>query len=99
MRWRTRLGMENDPVSCLDSPRACGYSNVAITPGLVFIDFGFVEPIVLGELQQAATERAALPESIEVMRVGRLAFGIDAASALYQQLDALMSELGLKQES
>jgi hypothetical protein len=79
-------------------PGICNYSNVTVTPGTVFIDFGFIEPEALGALHRAATERAALPEAVDVMRVGRLAFGIDAASALHQQLNELMNELGLKQK-
>lgn len=85
-------------VEGLQQPGICNYSNISFTPGVVFIDFGFVEPAVLGQLQEAARQEAALPDEIEVLRVGRLAFGVDAVAALHQQLNEFVSELGMKSD-
>jgi hypothetical protein len=79
----------NDPSG---HPRAANYTNVRVAQGMIFVDFGFIEPALLGAIATAAKDGQAAPKAIEGQLVTRVAMGTDVLARLHRQLhDVLVS--------
>lgn len=79
------------PVNNSDHPVVANYSNIDIMPGMVFIDFGFIEPGALAALPRVARQGGKLPETIGGKLAVRVALGFDALANLHQQLGGVLS--------
>lgn len=80
------LNVRLTPVGTSDQPIYANFTNVTVSPGTVFLDFGFLEPAVLAALPQMVREGSKLPESINGRLSARIALGLDAMANLQQQL-------------
>lgn len=69
-----------------------------VAPGMVFLDFGFLEPALLAALPRVAKQGGKLPESVNGRLAVRVALGYDALHNLKQQIDRLV-EAGRKQRA
>lgn len=85
------LGIRLVPVADSDQPVLANYTNLNVAPGMVFIDFGFLEPAMLAALPRVAKAGGKLPESVNGKLAVRVAMGFDAVSMLHQQLDRLIA--------
>lgn len=73
----TRLGIRLVPVGTSDQPVLVNYTSLNVSPGMVFIDFGFLEPGMLSALPRVAKSGGKLPESVNgklAVRVSTLVF-------------------------
>jgi len=45
-------------------PRATNYTNVGVAQGIAYLDFGFIEPSLLGEIAKTAKDGQAAPKGL-----------------------------------
>lgn len=81
------------PVDGSDQPILSNFSKLEVTPGIVYIDFGFVEPGIVAALQRAVASGAALPEQINGRMATRVALSVDTLQALHQQIGQALEKL------
>ena len=93
----TRMGIRLVPVDNSDQPVVANYTNLNIAPGMVFIDFGFLEPGLLTALPRVARSGGKLPESVNGKLAVRVAMGYDGLANLQQQIGRLLA--GLREAS
>jgi hypothetical protein len=74
-------------------PRATNYTNVAVAQGIAYIDFGFIEPTVLGAIAKTAKDSQAAPKGVEGLLVTRVAMGVDALARLHQKIQRVLISL------
>jgi hypothetical protein len=81
------------PVGNSDQPIVANYTALNVSPGMVFVDFGFIEPGMLSALPRMARDGGKLPESINGKLAARVALGYDALAQLHQQLGRMLAGL------
>ena len=94
----TSLAIRLLPVENSDQPVLANYANVNVAPGMVFIDFGFLEPAMLQALPRVAKAGGKLPESVNGKLAVRVAMGLDGVSMLHQQLSRLIASANKARE-
>ena len=87
------MGIRLAPVDNSDQPVVANYTALNISPGMVFVDFGFLEPGMLAALPRVAKEGGKLPERLNGKLVVRVAMGYDAVANLHQQLGRVLAGL------
>jgi len=90
---RASLGIRLVPVGNSDQPVLANYTSLNVAPGMVFIDFGFLEPGMLSALPRVARSGGKLPESVNGRLAVRVALGYDGLANLHQQLGQVLSGL------
>jgi len=99
------LGIRLIPVENSDQPVVANYTSLNMAPGMVFLDFGFLEPSILAALPRVARSGGKLPERLNGKLAVRVALGYDAVATLHQQLGQVLRGLsqargtGAKKES
>ena len=88
------MGVRLAPVDNSDQPVVANYTALNVAPGMVFVDFGFLEPAMLAALPRVAKEGGKLPERLNGKLAVRVAMGYDAVANLHQQLGRVMAGLG-----
>ena len=78
-------------------PRAANYTNVGIAQGIAYVDFGFIEPALLGAVAKDAKNGQPAPKGIEGQLVTRVAMGVDVLARLHQQIQQVL--MGLRNAS
>lgn len=74
-------------------PRATNYTNVGVAQGIVYVDFGFIEPSLLGAIAKTAKDGQAAPKVLEGALVTRVAMGVDVLACLHQQIQHVLVSL------
>ena len=87
------MGIRLAPVGDSDQPVVANYTALNLSPGIVFIDFGFLEPGMLAALPRVAKQGGKLPERLNGKLAVRVAMGYDAMANLHQQLGRVFSGL------
>jgi hypothetical protein len=87
------LSVRLTPVGDSDQPVVANYSAVNVSPGIAYIDFGFIEPGLLSALPRLVQEGTKLPENINCKLASRVALGFDALTNLHQQLTQVLTNL------
>jgi hypothetical protein len=90
---KQRMGIRLAPVENSDQPVLANYTSVNVAPGMVFIDFGFLEPGMLNALPRVAKEGGKLPESLNGKLAVRVAIGFEGVAAMHQQLGQVLKGL------
>ena len=67
-------------------PRAANYTNVGVAQGIAYVDFGFIDPALLGAIAKTAKDGQSAPKSIEGELVTRVAMGVDVLVRLHRQI-------------
>jgi len=75
-------------------PRAANYTNVGVAQGIAYLDFGFIEPALLGAIAKTAKDGQGTPKAIEGQLVTRVAMGADVLVRLHQQIQQVL--IGLR---
>ena len=81
------------PVNNSDQPVLANFTRLNGALGMVFIDFGFLEPAALSALSRLAQSGGKIPENLNGKLATRVALGFDTAAALHQQLGQVMASL------
>jgi hypothetical protein len=88
------MGIRLAPVGDSDQPVVANYTTLNISPGMVFVDFGFLELGMLAALPRVAKQGGKLPERLNGKLAVRVAMGYDAMANLHQQLGRVLAGLG-----
>jgi hypothetical protein len=91
------LNIRLAPVNNSDQPVLANFTRLNGAPGMVFVDFGFLEPAALSALSRLAQSGGKIPENLNGKLSVRVALGFDTLAALHQQLGQVMA--GLKSQS
>jgi hypothetical protein len=91
---RKSLGIRLAPANDSDQPVVANYTQLNVAPGMVFIDFGFLEPAMMNALPRVAKAGGKLPESVSGRLAVRVAVGYDTLAGLHQQLGRMLAGLG-----
>jgi len=94
MALRVRLRATNNS----DQPVSANYTNAAVAPGIVYLDFGFLEPGALATLVGIARAGKPVPESVEGKLAVRVAVGYDVLQNLHRQVGQVLAGLRGKRE-
>ena len=78
-------------------PCAANYTNVGMAQGIAYLDFGFIEPALLGAIAKTAKNGQAAPKGIEGQLVTRVAMGADVLVRRHQQIQPIL--IGLRDAS
>jgi hypothetical protein len=74
-------------------PRATNYTNVGVSQGIAYLDFGFIEPTLLAAIAKTAKDGQAAPKGLEGTIVTRVAMGLDVLARLHQQMQQVLVSL------
>ena len=91
------LNIRLAPVNNSDQPVLANITRVNGAPGMVFVDFGFLEPAALSALSRLAQTGGKIPENLNGKLAVRVALGFDTLAALHQQLGQVVA--GLRAQS
>ena len=86
----TALNVRLVPRDHADQPVLANYSAAHAAQGIAYLDFGFIEPAVLGAVVRAAQANKPLPKEVQGMLASRVALPLDALVRLHQQLQQVL---------
>ena len=81
------------PANNSDQPVVANTSNIHLATGMVYIDFGFIEPGVLAALPRMAQRGGKMPDEISGKLAVRVLMGYDGLANLQQQLTRVLGDL------
>ena len=61
-----------------------------LAQGIAYVDFGFIEPALLGAIAKTAKDGQAAPKGLEGHLVTRVAMGVDVLARLHQQIQQVL---------
>jgi len=91
------LNIRLAPVENSDQPVLANFTRLNGAPGMVFVDFGFLEPAALSALSRLAQSGGKIPENLNGKLAVRVALGFDTLAALHQQLGQVIGGLKAQQ--
>ncbi len=80
------LNVRLKPSDSSAHPRAANYTNVGIAQGIVYLDFGFIEPTLHAAIAKMAKDGQAAPKGLDGHLVTRVAMDVGALARLQQQI-------------
>lgn len=92
----TALNVQLVPRDHADQPVLANYSSAHVAQGIVYLDFGFIEPRLLGAVMRAARANKPLPKEVQGRLASRVAMPLDALVRLHQQLQQML--VGLQRQ-
>jgi hypothetical protein len=87
------LNVRLKPSESTAHPLATNYTNVGVAQGIAYVDFGFIEPALLGAIAKTTKEGQAAPKGLEGHLVTRVAMGVDVLARLHQQIQQVLVSL------
>jgi hypothetical protein len=84
------LNVRLKPSESSAHPRATNYTNVGVAQGIAYVDFGFIEPALLGAIAKTAKDGQAAPKGLDGALVTRVAMGVDVLARLHQQIQQVL---------
>ena len=87
------LNIRLAPVDNSDQPVLANFTSLNGSPGMVFIDFGFLEPAALDAFSRLARSGGKIPETLSGKLAVRVALGYDTLATLHQQLGQVVAGL------
>jgi hypothetical protein len=84
------LNVRLKPVDDSNLPHNANYTNVGVAQGIAYVDFGFIEPALLGAIAKTAKDGQAAPKAIDGQLVTRVAVGVDVLARLHQQIQQVL---------
>ena len=91
------LNIRLAPIDNSDQPVLANFTRLNGAPGMVFVDFGFLEPSALSALSRLAQSGGKIPENLNGKLAVRVALGYDTLAALHQQLGQVIDGLKAQQ--
>lgn len=88
------LNVRLKPTESSAHPRAANYTNVGIAQGIAYLDFGFIEPVLLATIAKTAKDGQAAPKGLDGHLVTRVAMDLSALVRLQQQIQQVL--IGLR---
>ena len=85
-----QLNVRLKPSESSARPLATNYTNVGVAQGIAYVDFGFIEPALLGAIARTAKDGQATPKGLEGHLVTRVAMDVNALVRLQQQIQQVL---------
>ena len=85
------LGVRLTPVDDSDLPVVSNYTALNVSPGMAFIDFGFIEQSALTEVTRAARSGEQKNPTLDGRLECRIAMGLGDLAQLARQIDQVIS--------
>lgn len=73
-----------------DQPAMANLSTVAVTQGIAYLDFGFVEPALLGRIARTVTDGQPTSKVVDGHRVARVAMRLESLVGLHHQIQQVL---------
>jgi len=89
------LNVRLKPSESSAHPRATNCTNIGVAQGIAYVDFGFIEPALLGAVAKIAKDGQAAPKGLEGHLVTRVAMSVDVLARLHQQIQQVL--VGLRE--
>lgn len=89
------LNVQLKPSDSSAHPRAVNYTNVGVAQGIAYLDFGFIEPALLGAVAKTAKDGQAAPKGLDGHLVTRVAMDVSSLARLHQQMQQVL--VGLRE--
>ena len=86
----TALNVRLVPRDHADQPVLANYSAAHVAQGIAYLDFGFIEPRLLGAVMRAVQANKPLPKAVQGRLASRVALPLDALVRLHQQLQQVL---------
>lgn len=83
--------VELRPVNNSDAAVVANYAALVPASGMTFIDFGFLEPLMIAAIQQSVRDGKEPPETVHGKLTARIALNYDTVVSLYNQLGQLIA--------
>ncbi len=80
-------------------PLLANLTNVSVAQGIAHVDFGFIEPAMLGAIAGRTQQGKPLPNGIEGLLTTRVALPLEALVRLQQQLSQVLVQLKAKRQA
>lgn len=93
------LNVRLKPSESSAHPRVANYTNVGVTQGIAYLDFGFIEPALLAAIAQTAKDSQAAPKGLDGHVVARVALPLDSLAQLHQQIQQVLMRICSAQQS
>ena len=74
------------PSDASAQPRVANSTTVSVAQGIAYLDFGFLEPVVLAAIAKTAKDGQLAPKGVDGMLVTRVAMPLESLARLQQQL-------------
>ena len=84
------LNVRLKPSESSAHPRATNYTNVGVSQGIAYVDFGFIEPTQLAAVAKTANDGQAAPKGLEGALVARVAMSVEVLARLHQQVQQVL---------
>ncbi len=84
------LNVRLKPSDASAHPQAANYTNVGVAQGIVYLDFGFIEPALLAAIAKTAKDGQAAPKGLDGHLVTRVAMDVGALARLQQQIQQVL---------
>ncbi len=84
------LNVRLKPSESSAHPRAANYTNVGVTQGMAYLDFGFIEPALLAAIAKTAKDGQAAPKGLDGHLVTRVAMDVSTLARLHQQIQRVL---------
>ncbi len=84
------LNVRLKPSESSAHPRAANYTNVGVTQGIAYLDFGFIEPALLAAIAKTAKDGQAAPKGLDGHLVTRVAMDVSTLARLQQQIQQVL---------
>jgi hypothetical protein len=84
------LNVRLKPSDSSSHPRAVNYTNVGITQGIAYLDFGFIEPALPAAIAKTAKNGQAAPKGLDGHLVTGVSMDISALARLHQQIQQVL---------
>jgi hypothetical protein len=84
------LNVRLKPSESSAHPRATNYTNVGVAQGIAYLNFGFIEPALLGAIAKTAKDGQAAPKGLEGHLVTRVAMSVEMLARLHQQIQQVL---------
>lgn len=87
------LNVRLKPSESSAHPRAANYTNIGVAQGIVYLDFGFIEPALLAAIAKTAKDGQAAPKGLDGHLVTRVAMDVGSLARLHQQIQQVLGSL------
>jgi hypothetical protein len=84
------LNVRLKPSESSAHPRTTNYTNVGVVQGIAYVDFGFIEPMLLAAIAKTAKDGQAAPKELDGTLVTRVAMSVDVLARLHQQIQQVL---------
>ena len=83
------------PSDASAQPRVANSTTVSVAQGIAYLDFGFLEPVVLAAIAKTAKDGQLAPKGVDGTLVSRVAMSVDVLARLHQQIQQIL--VGLRE--